>query len=146
MAKAARAVATAVTVLGLLTACSTSGATSTASSVAFASSAAPQAEVPAASPLGPPPKFHIPRDILSPLPEVGTGGQLIPIQSDNVAQAGYDAATGTMTVLFDSGGLYEYYDVPAVLWEIFVAAQPHSWSAVGDPHLVKDGYRYARIG
>lgn len=80
-----------------------------------------------------------------PGPEVGTGGELIPIQSSNVQAAGYNADTGVMTVLFDSGGLYEYYDVPAGLWEAFVAAQPHPWSAVGDPQLVKGGYRYQRL-
>jgi hypothetical protein len=85
--------------------------------------------------IGPPPE-----------PVAGTGGELIAIQSDNVQAAGYDATTGTMTVLFDSGGLYEYYDVPVNLWDAFVAAQPHPWSAVGDPQLVKGGYRYQRIG
>ena len=80
-----------------------------------------------------------------PTTQVGTGGELIAIRSDNVQGAGYDATTGTMTVLFDSGGLYEYYDVPPSLWADFVAAQPHPWSAVGDPRLVKGGYRYNRL-
>ena len=77
---------------------------------------------------------------------VGTGGELIAIQSSNVQAAGYDATTGTMTVLFESGGLYEYYDVPVGLWEDFVAAQPHPWSAVGYLRLVKGGIAYQRIG
>jgi hypothetical protein len=77
---------------------------------------------------------------------VGTGGQLIPIQSDDVQSAGYDAATQTMTVQFDSGGLYEYYSVPTSLWEDFVAAQPHPWSTVGYPRLVKGGVAYKRLG
>ena len=79
-------------------------------------------------------------------PVAGTGGQLIPIQSDNVQSAGYDAATQTMTVLFNSGGLYEYYGVPASLWEDFIAAQPHPWSQVGYPRLVEGGVAYKRIG
>jgi hypothetical protein len=77
---------------------------------------------------------------------VGTGGALIPIQSDNVQSAGYDATTQTMTVLFDSGGLYQYYSVPASLWEDFVAAQPHPWSRVGKPRLVDGGVAYKRVG
>ena len=77
---------------------------------------------------------------------VGTGGELISIQSDNVRAAGYDDATRTMSVLFDSGGLYEYYDVPSSLWVDFVAAQPHPWSAVGYPELVQGGIAYQRIG
>jgi len=95
----------------------------------------------------PPDKIpEAPQADLSQESSVGTDGQLIPIQSDNVQSAGYDAATGIMTVLFYSGQLYEYYDVPAGLWEAFVAAQPDPWSMVGDPQLVKGGYQYQRIG
>jgi hypothetical protein len=35
--------------------------------------------------------------------EIGTGGQLISIQSDNVRAAGYDATSLVMTVQFDNG-------------------------------------------
>ncbi|MDQ1308689.1 MAG: hypothetical protein QG671_4524 [Actinomycetota bacterium] len=87
-----------------------------------------------------------PQDAPSAPAQVGSDGQLIAIQSDNVQAAGYDDVTGTMTVLFDSGGLYEYYDVPPALWEDFVAAQPHPWSAVGNPRLVRGGVAYLRIG
>jgi hypothetical protein len=59
--------------------------------------------------------------------------------------AGYDDSASVMTVLFDSGGLYEYYDVPAGLWEDFVAAQPSPWSTVGYPQLVQGGYAYQRL-
>ena len=78
--------------------------------------------------------------------EIGTNGQLIPIQSDNVQAAGYDANSMVMTVQFDNGALYEYYGVPADLWTSFVAAQPHPWSAGGNPRLVQGGIPYKRIG
>ena len=81
-----------------------------------------------------------------PLAAIGTNGQLIPIQSDNVQAAGYDANSMVMTVQFDNGALYEYYGVPADLWTSFVAAQPHPWSAVGYPRLVQGGIPYKRIG
>ena len=77
---------------------------------------------------------------------IGTNGQLIPIQSDNVQAAGYDANSMVMTVQFYNGALYEYYGVPADLWTSFVAAQPHPWSAVGYPRLVQGGIPYKRIG
>ena len=78
---------------------------------------------------------------------VGTNGQLISIQSDNVRAAGYDEASLVMTVQFDNGALYEYYGVPADLWTSFVAAQPHPWSQVGYPRLVQGGgIPYKRIG
>ena len=80
------------------------------------------------------------------MPTVGTNGQLIPIESDNVSAAGYDESTMIMTVRFDSGGLYEYYDVPAELWTSFIAAQPDPWSQVGYPRLVQGGIPYKRIG
>jgi hypothetical protein len=78
--------------------------------------------------------------------KIGTGGQLISIQSSNVRAAGYDANTMIMTVQFDSGYIYEYYGVPAELWTSFIAAQPDPWSLVGYPRLVQGGVPYKRIG
>ena len=76
---------------------------------------------------------------------VGTNGQLISIQSDNVRAAGYDAKSMTMTVQFNNGYTYEYYQIPAELWNSFIAAQPHPWSQVGYPLLVQAGVPYKRI-
>lgn len=77
--------------------------------------------------------------------QVGTNGQLISIQSDNVRAAGYDDASMVMTVQFDNGAVYEYYGVPLDLWVSFVSAQPHPWSQVGYPRLVQGGISYKRI-
>ena len=77
---------------------------------------------------------------------VGTDGQLISIQSENVRAAGYEESSLVMTVQFDNGALYEYYGVPAELWTSFIAAQPHPWSQVGYPRLVQGGIPYKRIG
>ena len=79
-------------------------------------------------------------------PPIGTGGQLIYIQSDNVQAAGYDEASRVMTVQFHNGAIYEYYGVSTDLWDSFVAAQPHPWSQVGYPRLVQAGIPYKRIG
>jgi len=70
---------------------------------------------------------------------------LIAIDSDNVSMAGYDAKNQVMTVLFDNGGVYEYYEVPREIWERFLDAQPDPWSKVGYPELVKGGYAYQKI-
>ena len=85
----------------------------------------------------------IPQESSSP---VGTNGQLISIQSDNVAAAGYDVNTSVMIVQFRNGALYEYYGVPLDLWNAFIAAQPNPWSQVGYPRLVQAGIPYKRIG
>ena len=76
---------------------------------------------------------------------VGTNGQLISIQSDNVRAAGYDVNSMTMTVQFNNGYTYEYYGIQAELWNSFIAAQPHPWSQVGYPRLVQAGVPYKRI-
>jgi len=76
---------------------------------------------------------------------VGTNGQLVSIQSDNVRAAGYEANSLTMTVQFNNGYTYEYYGIPAELWNSFIAAQPHPWSQVGYPRLVQAGVPYKRI-
>jgi hypothetical protein len=76
---------------------------------------------------------------------VGTGGQLISIQSDNVQAAGYDANSMIMTVQFNNGYTYAYYGIPLELWDSFIAAQPNPWSLVGYPRLVQAGVPYKRI-
>jgi hypothetical protein len=76
---------------------------------------------------------------------VGTNGQLISIESDNVRAAGYNASALIMTVQFNNGYTYEYYGVQPELWNSFIAAQPHPWSQVGHPRLVEGGVPYKRI-
>ena len=76
---------------------------------------------------------------------VGTNGQLVSIESDNVRAAGYNASTLIMTVQFNNGYTYEYYGVQPELWNSFIAAQPHPWSQVGNPRLVQGSVPYKRI-
>lgn len=76
---------------------------------------------------------------------VGTNGQLVLIQSDNVRAAGYDEKTSIMIVQFNNGYTYEYYGVKPSLWDDFISAQPHPWSTVGYPRLVQGGVPYKRI-
>jgi hypothetical protein len=46
-----------------------------------------------------------------------------PVDSSSVAEAGYDGERRVMEVLFRSGGLYRYLDVPAAIWAGFEAAE-----------------------
>ena len=85
---------------------------------------------------------------ISPSPSVllaSDNDQLVAIQSDNVQAAGFNANAMVMTVQFDNGDIYEYYGVPLELWNDFLAAQPHPWSQVGYPRLVKGGFAYKRV-
>lgn len=78
-------------------------------------------------------------------PVFGTGDELIPIESDNVTAAGYNADTATMTVEFDSGEVYAYSPVSVTVWTDFVNAQPHPWSKVGKPQLVDAKVPYTKV-
>lgn len=74
-----------------------------------------------------------------------TKGEWVPIQSDNVSMAGYDASTQTMTVMFDNGKSYWYQPVDQSVWTAFYNAQPHPWSQVGYPALVESGVPYGKL-
>lgn len=57
---------------------------------------------------------------------------LDPIDSGALDGASYDAASGTLTVRFESGGVYEYFDVEQSLFDELQKSQPHPWSVVGE--------------
>jgi hypothetical protein len=65
---------------------------------------------------------------------------MVPVVSDNVAFMGYDYATRALRVTFRSGGTYDYYDVPAFLYEAMLL--PHPWRVVG--RQIRS-HRYRRI-
>lgn len=68
--------------------------------------------------------------------------ELQPIRSDAIVAAGYDRRLRTLTVRFESGGTYEYFDVESELFDELLRAQPHPWSRVGD--RVKS-HRFRRV-
>lgn len=57
--------------------------------------------------------------------------QPIPVQSTNVRAVQYSADDQSLTVWFMSGGTYRYKGVPQQVYEQFLAAQPHPWTAMG---------------
>lgn len=63
-----------------------------------------------------------------------------PVTSTNVAAVGYDAATRTMRVAFQHGGVYDYYDVEPALFEHMLL--PYPWRRIGA--MVKR-HRFRRI-
>lgn len=54
---------------------------------------------------------------------------LTPVVSDNVRYVGYVYSTQVLRVSFQGGRTYEYYDVPAQLYEAMLL--PHPWRRVG---------------
>jgi hypothetical protein len=47
---------------------------------------------------------------------------LLEVDSSMLASAGYDPERRTLVVLFNSGRAYEYYDVPAEVYQELLAA------------------------
>lgn len=68
---------------------------------------------------------------------------LKPIHSDALDGASYDRRRRILTVRFESGGTYEYYDVEPALYQELENAQPHPLTVVGE--RVK-AHRFHRVG
>lgn len=63
-------------------------------------------------------------------------------ESSTIARFAYDKERMVLAIEFQSGGHYEYYDVPEAVFEAMMRA-----SSRGQFHAqnVKNNYRYARI-
>ena len=48
-----------------------------------------------------------------------------PVSSSNIAEVGYDAERRVLEVLFHSGGLYQYFDVPQSEYVSLMRAGSH---------------------
>jgi KTSC domain len=65
-----------------------------------------------------------------------------PVNSSNVASAGYDGPTATLEVEFNNGNIYQYFDVPELVYEEFrQAASPGQFLNTN----IKGAYRFARV-
>jgi hypothetical protein len=67
--------------------------------------------------------------------------KLIPVESTMLEAIGYDEEAQVLSVIFHSGGLYNYYDVPREVYEGLLQAESkgqymHAW--------VIDQYPYSR--
>jgi hypothetical protein len=64
------------------------------------------------------------------------------IASEALNGATYDAGRRVLTIEFESGSIYEYFDVAPELNDELEASQPHPWRVVGE--RVKE-HRYRRL-
>ena len=62
--------------------------------------------------------------------------------STDVAEIGYDAATMTLEVVFHKGGVYQYFDVPEVVYQEFLRADSKGKFLHAN---IKSNYRYAKL-
>jgi hypothetical protein len=65
-----------------------------------------------------------------------------PVSSSNVASVGYEPSSMTLEVEFNSGAIYQYFDVPEVEYQNLMGAE-----SVGKylNQNIKNVFRYAQI-
>jgi hypothetical protein len=64
------------------------------------------------------------------------------VQSSNLAAIDYDPWSGTLTIAFHSGGVYEYYNVPPSEYHGLMNASSHGEYFHA---CIKGHYNYCRI-
>ncbi|TZE80651.1 KTSC domain-containing protein [Calorimonas adulescens] len=47
------------------------------------------------------------------------------VQSSNLRSIGYDQTTQTLEIEFNNGGIYQYYNVPQIIYEGLLNASSH---------------------
>lgn len=65
-----------------------------------------------------------------------------PVESSTIGDVGYDAATLTLEVGFLNGTVYQYFDVPEVLFQEFMQASSKGAFLNAS---IKNNYRYAKL-
>lgn len=66
----------------------------------------------------------------------------ISVNSTSIASIGYDPDTQTLEVEFNNGNVYQYFDVPQVVYDSFISADSHGKFLNSN---IKGIYRYARV-
>lgn len=65
------------------------------------------------------------------------------ISSSNLRSVGYDEETRILEIEFNLGAIYQYYDVPLLIYQGLINAVSHG--VYFDLHIKKSGYRYKQI-
>jgi len=65
-----------------------------------------------------------------------------PVSSSNLSSVGYDQDDETLEIEFNSGGVYQYYDVPPRIHEGLMNASSHG--SYFHSHI-KENFRYDQI-
>ncbi len=68
--------------------------------------------------------------------------QRISVNSTDINSIGYDSQSAILEVEFNSGGVYQYFDVPSHLHEAFMNASSHGKFLNEN---IKYNYRYQKI-
>ena len=64
-----------------------------------------------------------------------------PVSSSNIASIGYDQSSQTLEIEFNDGAIYQYFDVPASVYEGLMGANSHGQYLAQN---IRGIYRYNR--
>ncbi len=67
-----------------------------------------------------------------------------PVDSSNLASVGYDSDAKILEIEFNSGGIYQYFDVPESVYEGLMSASSHG--TYFDQNIKNGGYSYSKVG
>lgn len=65
-----------------------------------------------------------------------------PVSSSDLRSVGYDPRSQTLEIEFNSGGIYQYFDVPESVYRGLMGASSHGQYFHRN---IKDSYRYSRV-
>ena len=65
------------------------------------------------------------------------------VTSSNIASIGYDATSMVLEIEILNGSIYQYLDVPEVVYEGLMSAESHGKYL--NEYIKKGGYRYSKI-
>lgn len=64
----------------------------------------------------------------------------LPVRSSNLASIGYDDEV--LEIEFNSGGIYQYHNVPSIVYEQLMSARSHGKYFASN---IKNSYRYSKL-
>lgn len=64
------------------------------------------------------------------------------VTSSNINSVGYDSSSMTLEIEFNSGGVYQYFNVPAHIYQGLMSAPSHGKYF---HQFIKDIYRYRKL-
>ena len=66
----------------------------------------------------------------------------MPVSSSDLRSVGYDSSSSILEIEFNSGGIYQYFNVPITVYYGLMAASSHGTYF---HKFIKDIYRFSRI-
>lgn len=65
------------------------------------------------------------------------------MSSSHIVSIGYDPTSMVLEVEFNTGAIYQYYDIPQSIYDGLMAAESHGTYLAA--YVKKGGYRYAQV-